>query len=90
LIQFGRVSAHYETFRAERAELRSVAQVIQGVWHLDSRAIIQFGLFLLLATPVARVLFSAVAFWLERDRLYLGVTLIVLTILLYGLFGGTL
>jgi uncharacterized membrane protein len=90
LIQYGRVPAHYETFTSERAELRSIFQVVRGAWHLESRAVIQFGLLLLVATPVARVLFSAVAFWLERDRLYVGVTLIVLAILLYGLFGGTL
>jgi uncharacterized membrane protein len=90
LMHFGRVRAHYEIFTAGRAEVRSVLLVIRGAWHLDSRALIQFGLLLLIATPVARVLFSAVAFGLERDRLYMGITLIVLAILLYSLLGGTL
>jgi Protein of unknown function (DUF1634) len=40
---------------------------------------------LLLATPVARVVFSIAAFALERDRMYVGITLVVLAILAYGL-----
>ena len=45
---------------------------------------------LLLATPVARVAFSVVAFALQRDRLYVAVTLVVLGILLYSIVGGHL
>ena len=52
-------------------------------WH--SRGLIQFGLLLLIAVPVARVAFSVVAFALQRDRTYVVVTLIVLAVLLYGL-----
>jgi uncharacterized membrane protein len=40
---------------------------------------------LLIATPVARVAFSVVAFALQRDRTYVVVTLIVLAVLLYSL-----
>jgi uncharacterized membrane protein len=43
---------------------------------------------LLIATPVARVLFSAIAFALERDPMYVVITLIVLAILLFSLFGS--
>ena len=42
----------------------------------------------LLATPVARVAFSVLAFALQRDRLYVGVTLFVLSVLAYSLLGG--
>jgi uncharacterized membrane protein len=40
---------------------------------------------LLIATPVARVLFTVFAFAYERDWTYVAVTLIVLTLLLYSL-----
>ena len=46
---------------------------------------IQFGLLLSIATPVARVAFSVVAFALQRDWLYIVVTLIVLAVLTYSL-----
>ena len=52
-------------------------------------AIVQLGLLLLIATPVARVAFTLVAFAIQRDRMYVLVTTIVLALLLYGLlFGG--
>ena len=54
------------------------------------RGLIQFGLLLLIATPVARVAFSVAAFAIQRDRLYVVVTLIVLAILTYSLAGGHL
>ncbi len=53
----------------------------------SGRAIIQLGLLLLIATPVARVIFSAFAFARERDYLYVAFTLTVLAVLLYSLFG---
>ena len=48
---------------------------------------IQIGLLLLIATPVARVVFSIVAFGMERDRVYVWITLVVLAILGYSLAG---
>jgi uncharacterized membrane protein len=52
--------------------------------------VIQLGLLLLVATPVARVAFSILAFALQRDRTYVIITLIVLGVLLYSLAGGGL
>ncbi len=48
-------------------------------------AVILLGLLFLIATPVARVVFSLVAFATAKDRLYTGFTLAVLLILLYSL-----
>jgi uncharacterized membrane protein len=48
-------------------------------------AVILAGLLILIATPVARVAFSLIAFALERDRTYVVCTLIVLAILLYSI-----
>jgi len=41
----------------------------------------------LIATPVARVAFSVVAFLMQRDRTYVAITLIVLAVLLFSLGG---
>lgn len=57
---------------------------------LHSRGIIQFGVLLLIATPIIRVTFSVLAFARQRDRVYVVVTLIVLVVLLYSLTGGGL
>ena len=49
------------------------------------RGLIELGLLILVATPVARVAFSLVAFALERDRTYVLITLGVLLVLAYSL-----
>ncbi len=90
LIHFGHSTENYHTFVGESMGLRSIPSVVRGAFHMDPRAVIQLGLLLLIATPVARVLFSIVAFWMERDRVYVLVTFVVLAILLFGLLGGTL
>jgi len=77
----------YRTFHGDPEFLRTLTGIVRGAFHLDGRAIIQLGLLLLIATPVARVAFSAVAFAIERDYLYVWITLFVLAVLLYSLFG---
>jgi uncharacterized membrane protein len=77
-------------FQGEPADLRSISGIVMDAIALRSRGVIQFGLLLLIATPVARVAFSVVAFALERDRAYVIVTLIVLALLLYSIAGGLL
>ena len=67
--------------------MHSIVEVGKFALHGDGRAIIEIGLLLLIATPVMRVAFSMVAFALEKDRLYVVLTLIVLVILLLSLFG---
>jgi uncharacterized membrane protein len=88
MLRYGRLPVHYENFVAERGRLGSLASVGKDALHGDGRAIIQCGLLLLIATPLARVFFSIIAFELERDRLYVALTLIVFFILIYSLFGG--
>jgi uncharacterized membrane protein len=75
---------NYQVFHSEPAELTSPRAVVYGALQGNAEAWIQFGLLLLIATPVARVAYSAVAFALQRDWTYVGVTLIVLGVLLYG------
>jgi uncharacterized membrane protein len=87
-VRYGHMPVNYQTFDPERASLRSLRAVGREALHGDGRAIIQCGLLLLIATPVSRVFFSMIAFGLERDRLYVVLTLIVFVILLYSLLGG--
>jgi uncharacterized membrane protein len=53
---------------------------------LEPLAICQLGLVVLLATPVARVATSVVAFAIEEDRLYTAITAAVLAVLLLSIF----
>ncbi len=60
------------------------SQVWTGLLGLHPQSIIALGLILLILTPVMRVAISIVAFALERDRLYVVITSIVLLILIAG------
>jgi uncharacterized membrane protein len=52
------------------------------------QAIVMLGLLMLIATPVARVALSIIAFAVERDRLYVVITSIVLLLLLISFVIG--
>lgn len=88
LLRHGRSPVDFGMFRGEPADLRNVRGIIGDTLALRGRGIIQFGLLLLIATPVARVAFSIFGFAEERDRMYVVFTVIVFSILLYSLLGA--
>lgn len=88
LVRHGADSPNYGVFRGEPEELRGLRGIIRSVLAFRGRGLIQLGLVLLIATPVARVAFSVLGFAKERDWMYVGVTLIVLTALLFSLTGS--
>jgi uncharacterized membrane protein len=75
-------------FRGEPASLRTPSGIVVSAAQIRGRGVIQLGLLLLIATPVARVLFSVFGFLRERDYTYTILTLLVLTVLLCSLFLG--
>jgi len=87
LIRHGSATPHYSLFRGEPADLRSVKGIVQALAGFNPRAVIQFGLLLLIATPIARVCFAVFAFLWERDFLYVAIASIVLGILIFSLTG---
>jgi uncharacterized membrane protein len=89
LARHGHEFPNYTGFHGEPESLKSPSDIFYGVLSMNARAIIQLGLLLLIATPVARVAFSAVAFAIEPDHMYVVITLIVFLILLYSLFGSS-
>jgi uncharacterized membrane protein len=80
--------ANYRVFHGEPRDLKEVHRIFGKALHFDSLGIVQFGLLLLIATPIARVAFSMVGFAIERDRMYVGFTLLVLAVLMYSLVGS--
>jgi uncharacterized membrane protein len=80
----------FRVFRGEPAVLRSVVGIFQEALRPTGRGIIQLGLLVFVATPVARVAFSLMAFALQRDRIFVAVTATVLLLLLYSLFGASI
>jgi uncharacterized membrane protein len=84
MVRHGNELADYHVFHGTPPEYRTIGAIIHAMGFSSFRAIIQFGLLLLIATPVARVAFSLVGFAMERDRIYVVITSIVLAVLLYS------
>ncbi|MGB0009737.1 MAG: DUF1634 domain-containing protein [Candidatus Sulfotelmatobacter sp.] len=88
LVRHGRSTADYRAFHGEPENLRSVGGIVRQALALRGKGIIQLGLLLLIATPVARVAFSIFGFAEEHDRMYVVITVIVLSVLIYSLMGS--
>lgn len=68
--------------------LRELNTIFPWMLDFDGAAIVQFGVLVLIATPIIRVAFSAFSFLIEKDYLYVVITLIVLAIILANMFLG--
>jgi uncharacterized membrane protein len=87
LFRHGLELPDYKSFKGEPADLKSVGGIVRDVLDSKGRGIIQFGLLLLVATPVMRVLLSVIVFMKQYDKKYVAITLIVSFLLIYSLFG---
>ena len=88
LLRHGQWVPDYYVFRGEPGDLRSVRSIVSDARSLSGRALIQLGLLLLIATPIARVMFSVVGFLRQRNWIYVAITLVVLLLLAYSLTSG--
>lgn len=88
LARHGMELPHYSAFKGEPSDLRNLSGILHGATTFHSRAAMQAGLVLLIGTPIARVALSVVAFARERDYTYVLLTLLVLALLAYSLFGS--
>ncbi len=73
----------YAQFRADQFFRLNV--FLKELGQGDPLAIIQLGLMILIATPVARVVFTMVGFALEKDRLYAFISFLVLCIIVFSM-----
>ena len=80
----------YATFKGEPPKLRQVHLIVKEAFNFRGRDIVQLGVLILIATPVARVIFSLIGFLIEKDWVYVAITLLVLIILSISLFSSYL
>ncbi len=85
LARHGAENLDRHVFLGEPSDLRSAGGVLRGAASLHGRSVIQLGLLLLIATPIARVAFAVFGFAREGDRMYVTIALIVLSLLAYSL-----
>jgi uncharacterized membrane protein len=88
LMRHGAETADHRVFTGEPADLRQPPGILADALAGRGRGLIQLGLLLLIATPVARVVLCVFAFARLRDWVYVVLTLLVLAVLLFSLFWG--
>jgi uncharacterized membrane protein len=90
LARHGAELPSYKRFQGGSSDYRTLRGIVQNVLAGRGRGLIQLGIVMLIATPVARVALSLVAFLRRRDYLYTVFTLIVLGVLIFSLSGKRL
>jgi uncharacterized membrane protein len=88
LYRHGQTHVDYSTFKGVPDFVGSIGGILNGIITGRGRAIIQAGIILLIATPIIRVVFSAIGFVMEKDYLYLGITILVLLIIMASMLSG--
>jgi uncharacterized membrane protein len=78
-------TVNYSAFQLEPGNLRTLSGILASATRLRTDAMIQLGLVLLIFTPIARVALAALGFYLQRDHLYVLVSLMVFAILIVSL-----
>lgn len=64
----------------------SLSALGAGIAHGTAVSVLQLGMLILIATPITRVVASVMLFLREKDIQYVGITLLVLSMLLFALF----
>lgn len=81
LFRHGSEQPHYHKFLGEPRTMNEIGQLWQAALHGKGRPIIQLGLFVLIATPIMRIVVSIIGYLLEKDYLYMLITLVVLLVI---------
>ncbi|RXM48862.1 DUF1634 domain-containing protein [Flavobacterium sp. YO12] len=89
LMHHGSDIENYTVFKEnDRNIFEVISTVYQGVLQGNGEYLIYFGIILLFLTPVLRVIFSLFSFFLEKDYLYVVITLIVILIIITSISFG--
>jgi uncharacterized membrane protein len=88
LFRHGHEAADHRHFKGIPDFIQTAGGIIHGVFALRGQAVIQTGIVLLIATPVLRVAFAVIGFAIEKDKLYVFISLLVLAIILASMLSG--
>jgi len=79
---------NYRDFVGEGNSNTTITGIITGALSQNIPQVIQLGVLLLICTPIVRVIGSLFGFVIEKDRLYIIITLIVLTVIIGSILSG--
>lgn len=84
LWQYSGEKIDYHIFDGQPADLKTFSTIFNEALAGNTLSMIQLGIIILIATPVARVISCLVVFAAERDFLYVALSAVVLGVLLYA------
>jgi uncharacterized membrane protein len=84
LIRHGSQFPQYHEFKGQPEKMRKPLLMWEAILRGEGRPLIQAGLLVLIATPIARIVFSVFGYLLEKDYLYAVLTVIVLLVILFN------
>jgi uncharacterized membrane protein len=82
LYRHGGEMPQYHVFRGEPDKMKQLGPLLQAIGRGEGRPLVQLGLFVLIATPITRIAFSIIGYMLEKDYLYVTITVLVLAVIL--------
>lgn len=85
LYRHGIEEPSFRSFSGEPKQFTNLEMIFRSAGKGSGRAIIQIGVLVLIATPIARIIFSIIGFIKEKDVLYIGITLFVLGVIIASL-----
>ncbi|MGN6640929.1 MAG: DUF1634 domain-containing protein [Mucilaginibacter sp.] len=88
IYRHGHSVPNYHTFTKIPDFISEPRGILLGVLNFKGQAIIQLGIILLVATPVLRVIFAAIGFLIEKDYLYVLISVMVLLIITISMISG--
>jgi len=88
LYRHGHALASYKPFIGVPDFVQHSPGIFYSAFSLKGQAIIQLGIILLIATPIMRVICSAIGFVLEKDYLYTCISILVLCIIFISMISG--
>ena len=89
LKQYGSLAVpHYHSFIGTKGGYTSLGEIFKGAYTVNAKGIIELGVVALIITPILRIAFSLVGFIIEKDKLYIWITLTVLAVMMASIFGG--
>ena len=78
----------YRIFNGESVKYTTLGGILKNAITFNVKGIVQLGVLVLIATPILRIAFSLFAFFAEKDKLYVVITFIVLSVMLVSIFSG--
>ncbi len=84
----GQTFDHRHYITVDHSIITIFRDTFTGIFNGNGRSFIMLGILVLFATPVIRVIFSLIGFILEKDRLYIVITSVVLAIIFISISGG--